>query len=95
MKKGTSVICINDKFDTELVSLIPNRPVENKLYTVRDSLLTRNGKAVHLEEITNPSLYDKIHNGFFEPSFHVKRFRLAQPEETKQLEEYELSTFAI
>ena len=95
MNIGTSVVCIDDKFDIKQMSLIPNRPVLNELYTVRDNLLTRNGKAIHLEEITNPPLHDEFHNGSFEPSFHIRRFRLATKEEITQKEEYELSTFAI
>ena len=58
MRKGTQVICIDDKFDAKLVSLIPNRPVKDEVYTVRETLLTRNGKAIQLEEIHNPKLYD-------------------------------------
>jgi len=95
MNIGTSVVCIDDKFDIKQMSLIPNRPVLNEVYIVRDTLLTRNGKAIHLEEITNPPLHDQFHDGSFEPSFHIRRFRLAKPEEIKQQEEYELSTLAI
>lgn len=94
MNIGTQVLCINDKFDTNIVSLIPNRPVEEKIYTIRDILLTRNGKAVHLEEITNPPLYDKVHNGTFEPSFNINRFRPILETEL-ELEEHGISTLYI
>lgn len=95
MKKGTQVICIDDKFDPKLVSLIPNRPIRDEIYTVRETLLTRNGKAIQLEELRNPALYDELHKGMFEPSFHVRRFRIADTEETLQLEEYGVSTIEI
>lgn len=95
MKKGTQVICIDDKFDPKLVSLIPNRPMRDEIYTVRETLLTRNGKAIQLEELRNPALYDELHKGMFEPSFHVRRFRIADTEETLQLEEYGVSTIEI
>lgn len=96
MKKGTQVICIDDKFDPKLVSLIPNRPVKDEVYTVRETLLTRNGKAIQLEEIRNPELYDQLHQGMFEPSFNVRRFRIADtaPEEL-ELEEHGISTIDI
>ena len=96
MRKGTQVICIDDKFDAKLVSLIPNRPVKDEVYTVRETLLTRNGKAIQLEEIHNPELYDQLHQGMFEPSFSVRRFRIADtaPEEL-ELEEYGISTIDI
>jgi len=90
MEIGTQVICIDDKFDTSLVSLIPNKPVLDKVYTIRDVLLTRNGKAVHLEEITNPPLYDHVHNGTFEPSFHIRRFRKLT-EDKLELQEHGVS----
>ena len=90
MEIGTQVICIDDKFDTNLVSFIPNKPVLDKVYTIRDVLLTRNGKALHLEEITNPPLYDSVHNGTFEPSFHIRRFRKLI-EDNLELQEHGIS----
>lgn len=97
MKKGAQVICIDDKFDAKLVSLIPNRPVKDEMYTVRETLLTRNGKAIQLEELVNPYLYDDVFKGKFEPSFHVRRFRIVDPDETLelQLEEHGVSTIDI
>jgi hypothetical protein len=94
MNIGTQVICIDDKFDDTLVSLIPNRPILDKVYTIRDTLLTRNGKAVHLEELINPSLVDNVTKFTFEPSFHVRRFRPILETSLEQTE-YELSTIAI
>lgn len=96
MKKGTQVICIDDKFDPKLVSLIPNRPVKDEMYTVRETLFTRNGRAIQLEELRNPELYDELHNGTFEPSFHIRRFRIADTEDLQlELEEHGVSTIDI
>jgi hypothetical protein len=74
MKVGQEVICIDDKFKPEQIALIPNRPVEDKIYTIRDIFTTRNGRAVHLEQITNPHLEHPSGLGTFEPSFSVDRF---------------------
>lgn len=74
MKVGQDVICINDKFRPEQIILIPNRPVEGKVYTIRDLFTTRNGRAIHLEQISNPHLDHPSGLGTFEPSFSVDRF---------------------
>lgn len=74
MKKFQEVICIDDKFEAHQIALIPNRPVEGKIYTIRDVFTTRMGRAVHLEEITNPHLDHPSGMGTFEPSFSVMRF---------------------
>lgn len=75
MKIGQEVICVDDQFLPQQINLIPNRPVKDKLYTIRDIFTTRMGKAVHLEEITNPPLEHPSGMGTFEPSFAVNRFR--------------------
>ena len=75
-----SKICIDDKFTTEQIELIPNRPVEGEVYTIRRKLLTRNGPAYLLNEITNPTLYDPVFDGTFEPSFSTIRFQDADEE---------------
>jgi len=96
MKKGAQVICIDDKFDPKLVSLIPNRPVKDEMYTVRETLLTRNGRAIQLEELRNPVLYDELHKGMFEPSIHIRRFRIVDTEDLQlELEEHGVSTLNI
>ena len=71
------IICINDVFTPRQISVIPNRPVLNKIYTIRDLFETEFGTAVHLNEIHNPH----VNGGMvgttpltFEPSFSVKRF---------------------
>ena len=80
MNKFTDVICIDDKFTPEAKLLIPNRPVKDKLYQIRDVFpILSNGvnqgeMACHLVGITNPKILHD--NGMeFEPSFNIKRFR--------------------
>ena len=71
------IICINDTFTPEQKAHIPNLPVENKIYTIRDLFNTDNGMAIHLNEIHNPRLNGGSigTNTFsFEPSFSVERF---------------------
>lgn len=79
-----SKICVDDKFTPEQIELIPNRPVEGETYTIRKKLLTRNGHAYLLNEITNPPLYDDLLDGTFEPSFSIIRFQ-DQEEELSEL----------
>lgn len=74
MKVGQDVICINDVFKPEQIALIPNRPVEDKTYTIRDIFTTRMGRAILLNEITNPHLEHPSGMGTFEPSFSIDRF---------------------
>jgi len=74
MKIGQDIICVNDKFQPEQIVLIPNRPVQDKMYTIRDVFSTRNGRALHLDQITNPHLEHPSGLGTFEPSFSVDRF---------------------
>lgn len=76
MNIGDQVICIDGGNWTEqALLLIPNRPKEDKLYTIRDVALTRNGKALLLEEIENPLVPHPSGMGLFEPNFNANRFR--------------------
>ena len=87
MKVGQDVICINDKFQAEQIALIPNRPVEEKMYTIRDVFTTRNGRALHLDQIKNPHLEHPSGLGSFEPSFSVDRFATLNTDEVVVEEE--------
>lgn len=69
MKK---VICINDEFRPDILSLFRELPVKDCIYTVRDAFTTRNGPAYHLKEIVNPKV--ELDGMYFEPSFHQNRF---------------------
>lgn len=75
-----SKICIDSNFTDDQKELIPNLPIEGETYTVRKKLLTRNGPAFLLNEITNPPLHDPVFDGVFEPSFSVIRFQNQEEE---------------
>ena len=36
IKEGDQVVCIDDVFDPRSVIIIPNRPVKDRIYTVRE-----------------------------------------------------------
>lgn len=74
---GKKVICVNDNFShlsKEQLAGIPNRPVKDKTYVIRDAFKTFNGWAYHLVEISNPHLDHPSGMGTFEPSFNQNRF---------------------
>lgn len=93
MKIGQEVICIDDHFLPQQIELIPNRPVQDKIYTIRDIFSTRMGRALHLEEITNPQLEHPSGLGTFEPSFAVDRFRPLISDEILETVEEEEAVF--
>ncbi len=69
------IICIDDNFSGPQMDIIPNRPVRNQIYTVRDMFVTSDGrKAIHLKEIENPHIEHDSGLGMFEPSFAARRF---------------------
>lgn len=91
MKIGQQVICINDKFNAEQIKIIPNRPVEGKIYTIRDifpvldSVLGLGGKGVLLEEIINPFIENNMNTQYsFEPNFSSHRFKPILETEIKE-----------
>lgn len=71
------IICINDQFSDEQKKIIPNRPVRDKIYTVRDVVQSAMGTGLLLNEIHNPNTGWTMRNGMkfnFEPNFAVNRF---------------------
>jgi hypothetical protein len=82
MKKGDFVVCINDHFSDLQREMIPNRPVKDQAYTVRDARQVFSGVqagriGLLLEEITNPLVIHPIlADGFIEPGFDSSRFAL-------------------
>lgn len=71
------IICIDDNFTPEQMAIIPNRPIRDKIYSIRDVVKSANGIGLLLNEIQNP------HNGWteragmkftFEPNFSIRRF---------------------
>lgn len=87
MKRENLIVCINDQFSDEQIAMIPNRPVRDEYYVVREVSVTRNGKAVWLEEISNPPLAHPSGMGTFEPSFSIERFRVVDDAPVKELVE--------
>ena len=89
---GEKITCVNDRFDAIQRATIPNLPVEDTVYTVRDAFqVTRNGTAagiwaVHLREVTNPMLPHPSGLGRFEPSFAADRFAKANDDEVSAAE---------
>ena len=77
MKIGDLVICINDTFTVEQIKIIPNRPIKDKSYIVRDIIRVfgKNDIGYLLREITNPLIVnDRNPNFSFEPNFSHSRF---------------------
>lgn len=76
IKEGSEVVCINDVFPAQSIEAIPNRPVKNSVYTVREiryyEHLDKAG--VLLEEIRNPLNVRGILGAMLEPSFSITRF---------------------
>lgn len=77
------IICTNDNFSPEQVAEIPNRPVKDKIYTIRDVVKSANGIGLLLNEINNPKNGWVVRDGMkftFEPNFSIKRFSALQDE---------------
>ena len=75
------IICINDTFSPEQIADIPNRPIKDKMYTIREVIKSRNGIGILLNEIHNPKNGWTEMNAMkftFEPNFSIKRFASLQ-----------------
>lgn len=76
IKEGTQVVCVDDTFNRESIKAIPNRPVRNSIYTVREvryyNLHDKVG--ILLEEIKNPKNVRDFWGTTQEPSFNIIRF---------------------
>ena len=71
------IICINDNFPPELITAIPNRPQQGKIYTIRSMFkvpIIEPCYAVLLNEISNPPVNHSSGLGTYEPSFNANRF---------------------
>ena len=71
------IICIDDHFTPEQMAEIPNRPIKDKMYTIRDLVKSANGIGLLLNEIQNPQNGWTMRNGMkftFEPNFNIRRF---------------------
>lgn len=77
MKVGSIVECVDGSFDHRLIELIPNRPKQGKIYTIRTikNYPNKGSVGILLEEIVNElSLLPNL-GGLFEPTFNINRFR--------------------
>ncbi len=97
--KGQEVICVDGNFHPESIKLIPNLPVQDKLYTIRDFFKSKGESVVLLEEIINPHLpltqdntSDGGHGFTFEPTFAARRFAplIEHPPIEEFVEEFDL-----
>ncbi len=71
------IICIDDHFTAEQIAEIPNRPVQDTMYSIRDVVKSANGIGLLLNEIHNPQTGWVVRNGIkftFEPNFSIRRF---------------------
>ena len=74
MKVGTLVECIDDRFNTEQLEKILNRPKKGNHYMIRDIIKLGHLVGVLLEEIRNP-ITAKLNGVLVEPNFNIERFR--------------------
>lgn len=94
MNVGSLVECINGSFEPKQIELIPNRPKQGKIYTIRMILNypKKNSVGVLLEEIINEPLISPNMDGLFEPTFNIERFReLPEVNIEELIEELELA----
>lgn len=92
MQVGSLVECINGNFEPKQIELIPNRPKQGKIYTVRNIKQYPNNKiGLLLEEIVNDPVFYPDMSGVFEPTFNIERFReLPEMNIDELIEELEL-----
>jgi hypothetical protein len=94
MNVGSLVECINGSFEPKQIELIPNRPKQGKIYTIRTikNYPNKGSVGVLLEEIINDPLMLPNLDGLFEPTFNIERFReLPEINIDELIEELELT----
>lgn len=76
IKEGDQVVCIDDVFDPRSVIIIPNRPVKDRIYTVREMRYydMHDKMGITLVEIKNPRIVKDFFGKLQEPSFNIIRF---------------------
>ena len=91
MKVGDQVVCINDVFHPIQLRSIPNRPIKDVTYTIRDiryyDMLDKTG--LMLEEISNPHSVTDLFGRPQEPSFNIIRFKAVQKKKSTAVVEEE------
>jgi hypothetical protein len=93
MDIGSLVECVNSSFEPKQIELIPNRPKQGKIYTIRQiKNYSSNKIGLLLEEILNDPLLLPGMEGVFEPTFNIERFReLPEINIEELIEEIELT----
>ena len=76
IKEGDQVVCIDDVFDPRSIQVIPNRPIKDKIYTVREMRYydMHDKMGITLVEIKNPQIVRNLFGTLLEPSFNIIRF---------------------
>ena len=76
IKEGDQVVCIDDVFDPKSMHLIPNRPVKDNIYTIREMRYydIHDKMGVTLVEIKNSHNVRDLFGKTQEPSFNIIRF---------------------
>lgn len=76
IKEGDKVVCIDDVFDPRSIEIIPNRPVKDNVYTVREMRYydLHDKMGVTLVEVKNSRNVRDMFGKTQEPSFNIIRF---------------------
>jgi hypothetical protein len=76
IKEGDQVVCVDDVFDPRSMLIIPNRPIKDKIYTIRELRYydLHDKMGVTLVEIKNPVNVKDYFGKLQEPSFNIIRF---------------------
>lgn len=76
IKEGDQVVCIDDVFDPKSINIIPNRPIKDKIYTIREMRYydMHDKMGVTLVEIKNSHNVKDLFGKTQEPSFNIVRF---------------------
>jgi len=78
MEIGDIVICVDDFFNVDVQTKIPNRPKRGLIYMIREIINHREKNLIglRLEELHNPQIEAIIEGRktFVEPSFKKERF---------------------
>jgi len=76
---GQQVQCIDDRFNSKDRYWVPNLPVVDCVYTIKEMVPGHRGMGLRLCELKNPLIPIDCDNRTrtiqFEPTFHVCRFR--------------------
>jgi hypothetical protein len=97
IKEGDQVVCVDDVFDPKSMQIIPNRPIKDKIYTIREMRYydLHDKMGVTLVEVKNAHNVRDFFGRVQEPSFNIIRFApLDKVLDEISIEELE-ETFAV